>query len=340
MAATFTFDVVTLQRIVPGLDADHDGSVSFAEVETSRPTIDGYVRKRVLLDLDGAGAEWGAPMPIVWPKGDGSPIAEANWHLLLIPFPYSFPVERIPREVLVTFDLFVEMGTRHQVLSDFAIEEVKVPVVFSLEAPDYLLDVAYALTPARTERQGNEMGRFFRLGMEHIFVGYDHILFLLALIVVSRLRQVLAIVTAFTVGHTITLILAALEIVSLPSRWVESAIALTIIYVASENLWRGRPGPYRWLLTGVFGLVHGFGFAGMLRELGLPQEGLIRCLLSFNLGVEAGQVLIVLAFSPVLILLSKWEHAGMARASISVFTLLCGAGWLIDRVFAPGWMPF
>ena len=185
----------------------------------------------------------------------------------------------------------------------------------------------------------SETGRFFGLGVEHIFLGYDHILFLLSLLVVSRFRELIKIVTSFTVAHTITLMLATLDVVRLPSRLVESAIAATIVFVAVENFWV-RDTSHRWRLTFFCGLIHGFGFAGVLQELGLPTEGLVRSLVAFNLGVEAGQLVIVAALVPFVTALGRWRYGRQAQLAISGAIALCGAGWLVDRAFGLGLMPF
>ena len=151
--------------------------------------------------------------------------------------------------------------------------------------------------------------RFLRLGVEHIFTGYDHIAFLLALLLLGgRFVDLVKIVTSFTIAHSVTLALAALGILNPPSRWVEALIAASIIAVAGENLWvlRAAKGgsarvanalKHRWRITFAFGLVHGFGFASALQALKLPRSALVAGLVSFNLGVEVGQVAIVgLAF--------------------------------------------
>jgi hydrogenase/urease accessory protein HupE len=185
-----------------------------------------------------------------------------------------------------------------------------------------------------------QMSRFFELGVEHIFLGYDHILFLLSLLLASRFREIIKIVTSFTVAHTITLMLATLHVVRLPPVWlVESAIAATIVYVAIENFWV-RESAHRWKLTFFCGLVHGFGFAEVLRELGLPTEGLVRSLVAFNCGVEVGQLIIVAAIFPLVMLLARWRYGKQARLAISAAIALCGAGWLVDRVFGLNFMPF
>ncbi len=154
--------------------------------------------------------------------------------------------------------------------------------------------------------------RFLRLGVEHIFTGYDHIAFLLALLLLGgRFLDLVKIVTSFTIAHSVTLALAALGILNPPSRAVEALIAASIVAVAGENLWvlRGARGAgervasalrHRWRITFAFGLVHGFGFASALRELKLPRSALVAGLVSFNLGVEVGQVAIVALAFPAL----------------------------------------
>jgi HupE / UreJ protein len=154
--------------------------------------------------------------------------------------------------------------------------------------------------------------RFLRLGVEHIFTGYDHIAFLLALLLLGgRFLDLVKIVTSFTIAHSVTLALAALGILNPPSRWVEALIAASIVAVAGENLWVLRTTKdasarvatalqHRWRITFAFGLVHGFGFAAALQELKLPRSALVAGLVSFNLGVEVGQVAIVALAFPLL----------------------------------------
>ena len=186
----------------------------------------------------------------------------------------------------------------------------------------------------------SQVGRFIWLGMEHIWIGYDHIMFLLALIVIGqRLAPLVKIVTAFTVAHSLTLILATLEWVVLPSRLVEAGIALSIVYVAAENFWL-RDARHRWILTFCFGFVHGFGFANVLRDLNLPSEGLIATLLAFNIGVEIGQVSIVTILFPVILWMSRRSFHQRAVQVVSGLILLFGVGWLVERLFDLSYMPF
>jgi hypothetical protein len=146
------------------------------------------------------------------------------------------------------------------------------------------------------------------------------------------------VITSFTVAHSITLILAALKIVTLPQRLIECGVAVTIVYVAVENLWR-KNIRHRWVLTFFFGLIHGFSFANVLAGLGLPREATIRCLLSFNVGVEIGQLIIVLMALPLLLIVSKQTYAPQVKAAVSLAVALFGLGWFIERAFGLGFMP-
>ncbi len=177
------------------------------------------------------------------------------------------------------------------------------------------------------------IGQFLVLGIEHILTGYDHIAFLLALIVIGlSIKDVLKIITAFTIAHSITLLLAALEIVRLNSRFVESVIAFSICYVALENLFKKKVN-YRWLIAFGFGLVHGFGFASALQELIVGKSNLLVSVVSFNLGVETGQLMIFFVMLPILHVLKKQFEARIITAVTSIAVFLIGFAWLIERVF-------
>lgn len=174
-------------------------------------------------------------------------------------------------------------------------------------------------------------GQFLALGIHHIFIGYDHIAFLLGLLLMGgTLLNILKIVTSFTLAHSITLSLAALDIVILPPALVESGIAFSVAYVALENLFFTR-FDRRWLVSFFFGFIHGFGFANVLKDMSLPQSGLISSLFFFNFGVEVGQVLIVLIFLPFLWLLRRSEyHQPVVRAA-SALIFSVGLFWFYQR---------
>ena len=175
---------------------------------------------------------------------------------------------------------------------------------------------------------------FFTMGVEHILSGWDHLLFLAVLVLRGgTLLSLLRIVTAFSLAHSATLALAALGVATVPARLVEPAIAASIVWVAVENL-RVREAPaHRWLVSLAFGLVHGFGFASALQELSLPAGRMAWALVGFNLGVEVGQALVLLAFFPLLVWLRRgaWEPAVVRAGSAAVG--LVGSVLLVQRVF-------
>jgi len=176
---------------------------------------------------------------------------------------------------------------------------------------------------------------FLLLGIEHILTGYDHLLFLGGLLIACRRpKSMLIIVTCFTLAHSITLALAALNIVNIPSRIVEPLIAASIVFVGVENLLRREEPKGRWLLTFCFGLVHGFGFAGALREAGLGSSGgaLAVPLFAFNLGVELGQLAVIALLLPVyLVVRNLPEFTRFTRPALSSVVVLAGSWWLVQR---------
>lgn len=175
--------------------------------------------------------------------------------------------------------------------------------------------------------------QFVPLGIEHILTGYDHIAFLLAVIVIGlSIPEVLKVITAFTIAHSITLLLAALQIITINSRFVESVIAFSICYVAVENIFK-RKVNYRWLITFGFGLIHGFGFASALQELIVRKASLLLSVVSFNAGVEIGQLMVFFVMLPILYLLNKFVAFRTVTVSTSIAIFALAFTWLIERVF-------
>ena len=179
--------------------------------------------------------------------------------------------------------------------------------------------------------------RFFLLGIQHILTGYDHLLFLFALLLgCCSLRPMLIIITVFTVAHSVTLALATFDIVSIPSRWVESFIALSIVYVGMDNFRKNIVESWRAWLTFAFGLIHGLGFAGLLKGIGLGANGqsVVAPLFAFNLGVETGQLAVVAVILPGLLLMRK--RPGFERIwipALSVVVVVLGGFWFAQRTF-------
>jgi hydrogenase/urease accessory protein HupE len=181
--------------------------------------------------------------------------------------------------------------------------------------------------------------KFLPSGIHHILVGPDHLLFLVGLLLLGgTIRQLAVVVTAFTVAHSITLSLAALNIVTPPARIIEPAIALSIVYVGADNLLVRDGRDVRAWIAFAFGFIHGFGFANVLREMDLPPRALGWSLFSFNLGVEIGQLIVVVAVASVLSALrSRSEEVGRRLAFAgSIVVMAAGTFWFIQRVFFPG----
>jgi hydrogenase/urease accessory protein HupE len=183
----------------------------------------------------------------------------------------------------------------------------------------------------------NSFADFLVLGVKHIWTGYDHLLFLFGLLIVTRnFSSSVKIITCFTLAHSITLAVATLSLVQISSRYVEPLIAVSIVYVGVENLLRGDDPKGRWLLTFAFGLIHGFGFASVLRELGVGANGtsIAVPLVSFNLGVELGQLVIAGLALPIIwrlrarpMFLQRWVPA------CSVLVAALGSYWFVQRVW-------
>ena len=204
------------------------------------------------------------------------------------------------------------------------------------------------LNDTRTEYEhfmGTRQGRFAVVqkfvpaGIHHILIGPDHLLFLVGLLLLGgRFKHLVLVVTGFTLAHSVTLTLAVLGVLSPPSRIVEAAIALSIIYVGVDNLMsRGGRDVRVWIAV-VFGFIHGFGFASVLREMGLPTEALGWSLFSFNLGVEIGQLAVVLLVASAVIAL--WSRSQVIALRVaytgSVVVIAAGAFWFMERVFRLG----
>jgi HupE / UreJ protein len=333
-----------------------EGRLTREEFLAGAPKIEAYLRQHVFPEINSQEVEFGRMRPAAWPADAGEAIPRKEFQQRLLTFVFDTSVAADIEDVAITFDFFADLGERHTVLGLFACGKDEQDVIFDRLEPDYLYDTkvgpngddqVFAFTgqgPDKPEVAFNaslagQMLAFVKLGVHHIFIGYDHLLFLLGLMIVSRFWDLLKIVTSFTVAHTITLILATLHVVNISGRFVEIAIALTIMYVAIENLWI-KEARNRWRLTFAFGLVHGFGFANVLQGMELPARGLVRCLLSFNVGVEIGQLAIVLVAFPILVWLSKRAWNSKAQFGVSLLILVAGFGWFLQRAFGFGYMPF
>jgi hypothetical protein len=243
----------------------------------------------------------------------------------------------------IDYHLFFDIDPQHRGLLNLVENGNSTSIVFSAENPHGVVG-GNATTPLI------QFGSYLDEGVWHIWLGFDHILFLLSLllpaVLVRRNREwrpaqsfraafvdVAKIVTAFTLAHSITLALAALGVVSLPSRWIESAIALSVVLAALNNLFpivaRGR-----WIAAFGFGLVHGFGFAGALQDLGLPSGSLALSLAGFNVGVEIGQLAIVAVFLPPAFAVRRtWTYRQVLLMGLSGTIATIASVWFVERVF-------
>lgn len=264
----------------------------------------------------GRPCEAGAGFAVTPP--DGSTLA------LAVDFACAEPIA----ELSIRDDMFDALGGDYHALARIEWQGGMQQFAFQADSRETRVGIA-------TQRESSRgAGSFFPLGVEHILTGYDHLLFLLALALGGgNLWSLLKIITAFTLAHSITLALAALNVVVLPERLVEATIALSIAYVAAENLFMRHSVSHRWMVAFIFGLMHGFGFSNVLRELGLPKQGLIWALLNFNLGVEAGQAVAVVVALPLLMALRRFRWEPRAVAAISVAVLVVGLMLFVDRAF-------
>jgi hypothetical protein len=311
-------------NVAAGLALTGDGDeVQPQRLAAQRRAVLDYLRGRVLLEFEG-----GTQCPAA------DEVLQARRDHVVVQLGFRCPPLGRPLVYRVTLFHEIDPAARHVV------------TVAGDERRLGLLGVAnpgMRLSGVRTGL-GETLRHYVVAGIEHIAIGYDHIAFLLAVIVLGRrFWPLFAAVTAFTVAHSITLTLAVLQWVVLPSHIVEVLIAATIVYVAVENFFV-RDIRRRWWLTFVFGLVHGFGFASVLREHGIPDHALIPALAAFNAGVEVGQILVValaiFAWRAGFALARKAGARGdevlQRRTSlvVSAGVLLLGIYWLGERWLA------
>jgi hypothetical protein len=220
----------------------------------------------------------------------------------------------------------------HRVLARVEYRHTSHVLMFTADTSQHLLPDAGPTPWYRALARDGTRGAMLLLGIEHIVTGWDHLVFLLCLLLPGgTLRSRVAMVTAFTVAHSLTLLLAATHVVVPPERFVEAAIAVTVAYVAIENLVRDGPRS-RWPIAFGFGLIHGFGFAGMLDVLDLPMGQFASFVIAFNVGVEIGQLAVVALAAPLIARSARhrWHRTFVQSSSLAV----CGlaAFWLVERL--------
>src|SRR2546428_8576474 len=301
-------------------DDDRDGQLSAQEVRRHRAELETFFGQHIrLADGDEPGALEVEPAP----TGDIKPGPGTHSTLLLV-YRWSKPVQTLA----IQYELFVPGVSTASCLATIVYRGQVRNFVFTPERHTLTLASGAASL-------WHQSISFTALGIRHILTGYDHMLFLICLLMLGGgLRSLLKIVTAFTVAHSVTLSLAALNILALPSRLVESGIALSIAYVAAEHLWRRehatRP---RWGVAFRFRLIHGLGFAAILKEMALLPGHLMLSLVSFNFGVGLCPLAVVATAFLCLRALATSVWDSTARRWVSAGAAAVGIVWFIQRAF-------
>jgi hypothetical protein len=304
------------------MDRDGDGVVTPAELEASQAAFRALVEGEIVVTADGTRCA---------PTLEGGGDVEGDGFGLSMTFACATP----PRSLVVSMDVLRRLLPGHRHILRVQAPGASVDTVLTGASPRADVSLAPAIDRSEPTATSSLRGAA-RLGVEHILTGWDHLLFLFALLLGTRgIRHVAIAVSAFTVAHSITLALAVFDVVALSPRIVEPAIAASIAYVAFENALR-PDAPHRWRSTFAFGLVHGLGFAGALRGLALARERLLPTLLGFNVGVELGQLLVVAAVVPFVAfaLRARSNGAAMTRAT-SIALGVVGLAVLFVRIAFP-----
>jgi hypothetical protein len=316
-----------------GLDADQNGEITWGEVKAQREAIAAHALSHLRIAADGHDCQLRMAQLMVTQHSDGAYAVLS----LESDFDGDAPV------LTVHYSLLFDVDPTHRGLVLYNTGGI---------ATTHVLSPAQPTVELRVGETGlwNSFAQYVREGVWHIWIGYDHILFLLSLLLSAVLVRrdnrwepvetfgpacwaVLKIVTVFTLAHSITLWLAVMEYVTLPAQLVEATIALSIVVTALNNLYPVLPLS-GWVIAFVFGLVHGFGFANVLIDLGLSSATLAVALLGFNVGVELGQMAIVLVFFPLAFMLRRtsfYEWVFFRVGSVAIAAI--AAVWMYERVF-------
>jgi hydrogenase/urease accessory protein HupE len=327
LEATLTFAVREAEGLVP-LDRNRDGHVSPDEVILSRDALTAAITTNCQTRFDGVPVEPGD----IHCQLDSSNNVDVT---------LSFPNPQF-KELELDFSVIRLLTPGHrmffslrdptgQTIAERLLNKDSTLVVVQIDSE------TTTATTAPSPAHPPSFAAFLKLGVEHILTGYDHLLFLFALLIVTRnFMSALQVITCFTVAHSITLGVAAFDLVQVSSRIIEPLIAVTILYVGVENVWKHGDPHGRWMSTFAFGLIHGFGFASVLREMGIGANagGVAMPLLAFNLGVELGQIAVAAIALPVIWQLRKKESfVRYGVPTCSVLVALAGSYWLIQRVW-------
>ncbi len=319
------------------LDANGDGAITWGELRARRDDVSAYAQRH--LSISAAGV-------VCKPSSEADLLVDDHTDGNYAVLRFTVTCAAQPTAIEIAYSLFSDIDPSHRGLLRIDFAGAQQTAVLAPESSPQTF-VLGGVSRWRTFTQ------FLVNGVEHIWIGYDHILFLISLLLpsvlirsngrwlpVTRLRDallgVLAVVTAFTVSHSITLTVAALGLVGVPSRLVESGIALSVMLAALNNVF---PLVSRrvWLLAFGFGFVHGLGFASVLADLGLPSNALALALASFNIGVEIGQLSIVMVVVPIIYLLrTRRFYRPVVLVGGSCVIAAIATVWLIGRIFDLG----
>jgi hydrogenase/urease accessory protein HupE len=310
-------DAALLMR---GLDADGDGAISALEVRDARTTLGRNLTPMLVVRA--------GPDECLGSLDDAFLVEEDGLSVRLV---YLCPTP--PASVHMRFDVLDALSYGHRHIARAESGNVVVEEVFFGKQREWDLLPASSAESVVKPVTSQSFGAFFLMGIEHILLGYDHLVFLFGLVLVGgRWRSILLVVTAFTLAHSITLGLAVLGVWAPSPRIVEPLIALSVAYVGVENQFV-KDAERRWRITFPFGLIHGFGFAGALGEIQLPTADVPKALLGFNLGVEAGQLATLAIVLPLILTARKrewFEKRGVRYMSWAI--ALVGFMWFVSRI--------
>jgi len=322
-----------------GIDADDDGQLTWAEVQAATPAISAYLVPRLAV------RRGGEPCPLT--ARPGAAIADRSDGPYLV------------------------LRLEGQCARDAGASQLEVGALFEFDASHRVFarwqqgadETSAVLAPERASlafgsndaSDTGTLGNYWREGLAHVWSGWDHLLFIAGLFLAAALVReggrwqpaarlgpalldAAKLVTAFTLAHAVTLCLTALGLLSLPTRLVESLVALSVAFAGLNNLWPLAGRRKLFALAWVFGLIHGTAIAGALLELGLPTQGRLLALFGFNLGVEAAQLLLVAVLVPLAFALRHWRgYVPLVLWPGSALVVVAGLVWFIDRAFALGW---
>jgi hydrogenase/urease accessory protein HupE len=313
-----------------GLDPDGDGFLDQDELAEVKPDLAEYIGPRLQVFNQERACQV-----------DAAEFADTGRLEPTITFHKAFVCEQPLRKVGLSNTVLMESHDGYTHYAQIDIGEDVHTTVFNAGSSTYEFEVApvdgSSAEPARAEQQSfwDVATKFTWQGVLHIVLGLDHVLFVLCLLLAAReFKRLIGVVTTFTVAHSITLALSTLEVVAVPAAIVEPLIALSIAWAAVEIILGREPGDYLYALTFAFGLLHGFGFSYVLRDVGLPADALTSALFTFNVGVELGQVAIVALAFPLMKWAEDRDWGATAFRVVGGGILAVSVYWLVERVIA------